>query len=164
MVGLLNTAAALGTALPSPDRALRAVIAAALVLYLEEAGARGQTHGRTMGHAAVAAARGHVRAHVDERITLRHLAAAASVTPTYLVQLFRQEVGTTPVRFLWAERTRQGLYLLEQTGLSVAEVAMRVGFQTPQHFARVIRAATGLSPRAVRRRSWSAATDTSSDQ
>ncbi|MBI3970766.1 MAG: helix-turn-helix domain-containing protein [Chloroflexi bacterium] len=66
----------------------------------------------------------------------------------------RRALGTTPARFLWDERVRHGVFLLEHTGLTVAEVADRAGFQSSFHFSRRVRAATGLPPRELRRRRW----------
>ena len=50
------------------------------------------------------------------------LASAAHIAPEHLVRLFRRELGTTPMRYLWDERVREGVYLLEHTGLGVTEV------------------------------------------
>jgi AraC family transcriptional regulator len=41
--------------------------------------------------------------------------------------------------------------LLARSRLSVAQVALRAGFLSPAHFARVFRAATGQSPSQYRR-------------
>ena len=68
------------------------------------------------------------------------------------MRLFRRELGTTPGRYLWAERLRAGVHLLEHTTLPVAEIAERAGFQTASHFGRHVRAVLGLRPGDVRRR------------
>jgi AraC-like DNA-binding protein len=134
--------------------ALQGVVTAALSLYLEEARTQGQIDRWAVQHPAVAAARRLVRQRLHEPLTVATLAQSAHVTPDYLTRLFRQELGTTPMRYVWAERVRLGVDLLEHTGLPVAEVAARSGFQTANHFARLVRAATGRSPRHVRRLRW----------
>jgi AraC-like DNA-binding protein len=55
---------------------------------------------------------------------------------------------------LWNVRLREGCRLLRQTGLSIAEVAYRVGFQTPYHFSRHVRQHAGMPPRAYRQSHW----------
>ncbi len=92
--------------------------------------------------------------HAAEPADLKSLAAVAGVSPSQLVKLCRRHLGTTPGRALWEARTRQGLRLLQDTGLSVSEVAFRSGFQTPFHFSRWVRGMTGKSPRALRAESW----------
>jgi AraC-like DNA-binding protein len=46
--------------------------------------------------------------------------------------------------------------MLRETGLTVAEVANRCGFQSPFHFSRWVRALHGAPPRAVRAQAWAA--------
>ncbi|MDB6169532.1 MAG: transcriptional regulator, AraC family [Verrucomicrobia bacterium] len=85
---------------------------------------------------------------------LRSLAKEAGVSPAQLVKLFRNHLGTTPIRHLWESRTRRGAQLLRETGLTVGEVAFRCGFQTPFHFSRWVKELYGVSPRALRAKSW----------
>ena len=91
-----------------------------------------------------------------EKTDLPSLAREAGVSPAQLVKLFKLHLGTTPLRHVWSERTRRGVQLLRETGLSVAEVADRCGFQSPFHFSRWVRALHGAPPRAVRAQAWSA--------
>lgn len=92
--------------------------------------------------------------HAAEPADLPALAKVAGVSPAQLVKLCKRHLGVTPVRALWEARTRQGVRLLRDTGLTVGEVAFRCGFQTPFHFSRWVRALTGASPRTVRERAW----------
>ncbi len=92
-----------------------------------------------------------------ERTDLPTLAREAGVSPAQLVKLFKRHLGTTPLRHVWTERTRRGVQLLRETGLSVAEVADRCGFQSPFHFSRWVRSLHGAPPRTVRAQAWAAA-------
>ena len=136
----------------SLQTALEGVVTAALSLYVEEARAQGQIDRWAVRHPAVAAARRLVWQRLHEPLSVGMLAQSAHVTPDYLTRLFRRELGTTPMRYVWAERVRLGVDLLEHTGLPVSEVAARTGFQPANHFARLVGAATGRSPRNVRQR------------
>jgi transcriptional regulator GlxA family with amidase domain len=91
-----------------------------------------------------------------ERTDLPKLAREAGVSPAQLVKLFKQHFDTTPLRFVWTARTRRGVQMLRETGLTVAEVANRCGFQSPFHFSRWVRALHGAPPRAVRAQAWAA--------
>jgi len=155
---LMDAALALHDGPAAPGEGLRALVMAALTLYVDEARALGLAGlPEPREHPAVAAASSFVRRRLTERLSLKDLAGAAHVSPPYLVRLFRQELGTTPMRYLWAQRVQLGVHLLEHTGLSVAEVAARVGCQTPKHFSRLVRNAIGMAPSAVRHRSWAGA-------
>jgi AraC-like DNA-binding protein/quercetin dioxygenase-like cupin family protein len=163
MASLMDAALMLphSVAQDSLPQTLASLAAMALLLYVEEARARGlldlPSQRASAEHPAVTAARDLVRRRLHEPITLAMMAGAGHVAPDYLTRLFRQHLGTTPVRYLWAERVRLAVELLEHTGLPVAEVAARAGFQTPQHCARLVRAATGLPPGRLRRQHWGTA-------
>jgi AraC family transcriptional regulator of arabinose operon len=124
----------------------------ALLLYLGEAQRRSSAP--PTDHPAVSAGRQYMREHAIRQMTLAEIALAAGVTPAHLIRLFRRHLGTTPMAYLWSERTRRGVDLLHHSGLSVAQVAERVGFSTPFHFSRRVKQQTGLSPTALRRAAW----------
>jgi AraC-like DNA-binding protein len=94
----------------------------------------------------------HIDAHLAAVVDLDELAEAAAVSTPHLIRLFRQQLATTPGRYLWSRRVQRGVELLEETGLSVGEIARRCGFQTSHHFSRRVREATGLAPTDLRRR------------
>ena len=156
--GLVDTVLGLVEKDAPPMGGIAWLITSSVALYGDEALAAGKIGGSDPAareHPAVAAVREVVRRRLSEPIHLADLAEAAHVAPEHLVRLFRQHLGTTPVRFLWAARVRLGVHLLEHSELPVGEVAARVGCQSPKHFARLIRAEIGAPPREVRRRSWS---------
>ena len=136
---------------------LAPLVSGALALYVEEARREGALSGEGVGHPAVAAARALVRRWLGGPVRIEALAAEAGVAPGYLVRLFRRELGVTPSEYLWEERVRYGASLLRDTQISVAEVASQAGFASAKHFARRIRAAYGLTPRAIRQGSASPA-------
>jgi AraC-like DNA-binding protein len=86
--------------------------------------------------------------------TVARLAEAVGVSTQHLIRLFRQHGQTSPARFLWDARTRRGVELLRETGLSVSQVSEQVGFSSPFHFARLVKQAYGASPRDLRRMAW----------
>ncbi len=126
---------------------------AALWAYVSDAE---QRSGRQRTHPGLRAAQRLIEERMDQDLDVGKLAEAACVTPQHLIRLFRQHLGTTPSRYLWQTRTRRGVDLLRETGLSVSEIADRVGFSSPFHFSRLVRQAFGASPRELRARSWAA--------
>ncbi|QYM79520.1 AraC family transcriptional regulator [Horticoccus luteus] len=90
----------------------------------------------------------------EHAVDLPTLAAEACVSRAQLVKLFREHLGTTPIRFVWETRTRRGAQMLRETGLTVGEVAYRCGFQTPFHFSRWVKELFGVAPRALRAQAW----------
>ena len=65
------------------------------------------------------------------------------------VQLYRRVkalTGRTPVEIIREERLKRAHVLLEDTSLSVSEVAYKVGFSAPSYFARCYKDYYGKSP------------------
>lgn len=154
LADLMRGALALhAVSLPTRGLLLRAVAAQMLWQYLGE-GELALRHTRAPAPPALDRARQFMREHAHAPLTLTTIAAAAAVSPTHLVRLFRAHLGITPMAWLWERRVDTGIGLLEQTGLTVGEIAERCGFQTSYHFSRRVRGRTGLPPVEVRQRLW----------
>jgi AraC-like DNA-binding protein len=65
---------------------------------------------------------------------------------------FAEIVGLAPVEYISNLRVQNALSLLKQTDRPVAEIARSCGYTDPNYFSRMIRKATGLSPRQFRER------------
>ena len=91
------------------------------------------------------------RSHLDRPLTVADLAAQAMLSPRTFARRFAEATGTSPLRWLKAERVRLAQHLLETTDEPVERIARRTGFGTAanlrQHFGR----ATSVSPQAYRR-------------
>lgn len=92
--------------------------------------------------------------HADLRADLRvpALARVATLSASRLAHLFRDEVGTSPARFVEAARMAAAQDLLTRSATGIAAVGRDVGYEDPLHFSARFRALTGLSPRAYRSR------------
>jgi AraC family transcriptional regulator of arabinose operon len=106
--------------------------------------------------APVQRAKNHMERDYAKPCDLALLGNIAGVTPAHLIRLFRQHLDVTPIEFLWRTRVGAASRLLAKTGLSIAEIAYRTGFQSPYHFSRMVRKHLGQSPRQFRQTAWSA--------
>lgn len=78
--------------------------------------------------------------------SVRECAERIGVTPGYLTEAVRAATGRTPGALLREARTREAQRLLVGTGLTIRQVAARVGFDDPAYFCRFFRRETGHSP------------------
>lgn len=78
------------------------------------------------------------------------LAEVCGMGESSFAHRFRKETGDTPAAVARRVRCDLARELLFE-GLSVAEVAGRLGFQNPFHFSRVFKQVTGLPPSRVQR-------------
>ena len=80
------------------------------------------------------------------------LAAMVNLSPSRLHQLFKEETGVPPARYLRRLRMRRAKELLETTHLSVKQVMARVGLTDESHFVRDFKKTYGLTPAKYRGR------------
>lgn len=90
-----------------------------------------------------------IHSHLDRDLSLAEL-AAAGLSTGYFSQMFRTATGQSPHQFVLAARIERAKELLKGSQ-RVIDVALRCGFRTQQHFARVFRATCNLSPTEYRR-------------
>ena len=89
---------------------------------------------------------------LDEPLTVGDLAARAAVSPATLHRRFRAQLGTTPLAWLTGERVALACRLIERGEERLDVVAARSGLGTAANLRARLRAETGLSPSAYRRR------------
>jgi transcriptional regulator GlxA family with amidase domain len=89
--------------------------------------------------------------HLSEPLDVAGLAVRAGVSPRTFARRFVAETGTTPLRWLQAQRVLEARRLLEHTRLSVEEVATHSGFGSAPSLRQHFRRATATSPSAYRR-------------
>ena len=100
---------------------------------------------------AVLRAREYLGDHLDSRVTLDELAAAAGTDKFRLVRLFRAATGMPPHRYQLAQRIRLARRMLER-GVPIAAVAAATGFVDQSHLHRHFRRGLDLTPREYARR------------
>jgi transcriptional regulator GlxA family with amidase domain len=90
------------------------------------------------------------RQHLDHPMTVADLASRARLGQRTFVRRFAATTGTSPLRWLIAERVRLAQELLEATDEPIERIAQQAGFGTAanlrQHFGR----ATSISPQSYR--------------
>jgi transcriptional regulator GlxA family with amidase domain len=89
--------------------------------------------------------------HLDDPITLAGLATRANMSVRTFSRRFRDEVGTTPNRWLTSRRVDRARELLEESDLSIDAIAARTGFGTATSMRQHMNEALGVSPSAYRR-------------
>lgn len=89
--------------------------------------------------------------HLDRELPLSVIARQAGMSPRTLSRRFREQVGTTPAKWLAHARVRRAQRLLETTSQRIEDVAAATGFGSAavlrDNFARIV----GTSPRGYRR-------------
>ncbi|GKW12892.1 transcriptional regulator FtrA [Pectobacterium punjabense] len=94
----------------------------------------------------------HVRANLAEEYSVRKLAMISCMSPRTFLRRFSAATGTTPARWLLAERLNTARDLLENTRLSIEKIAETVGFGTAASLRHHFRQQLDLTPSTYRLR------------
>ncbi|MFI9009598.1 helix-turn-helix domain-containing protein [Actinosynnema sp. NPDC053489] len=88
---------------------------------------------------------------LDREHTVTSLAERANMSERTFARRFAAETGTTPHRWLTTQRVLRARQLLEETGLTVEDVAHRSGFGTAALLRHHFTAVVGVPPKDYRR-------------
>nr|WP_283937972.1 helix-turn-helix transcriptional regulator [Sphingomonas caseinilyticus] len=91
-----------------------------------------------------------MKVHLDEAVALQQLADLLGLSRFHFCTAFRKATGHTPHQYLVRIRMERAKDLLDDSRLTVTDVALAVGYQTPSSFTQAFRAAIGVTPSAYR--------------
>ena len=74
------------------------------------------------------------------------IAKAVGVSRSHLYRVFMSNVGQSPIDYLTNYRISEACYLLKNSELSIAEIAVSVGFFDQFYFSRVFKKNKGVPP------------------
>ena len=89
--------------------------------------------------------------HYDSHLTLDEIASHVYLSRSYASSLFKEQTGCGIFEYLNAVRIDRACTMLRDTGLSLAEIAQRCGFEDQSYFPRVFKKAMRLSPMQYRK-------------
>ena len=79
-------------------------------------------------------------------ISIDDIAKAVGVSRSHLYRVFMSNVGQSPIDYLTNYRISEACYLLKNSELSIAEIAVSVGFFDQFYFSRVFKKNKGVPP------------------
>ncbi|WP_309122359.1 helix-turn-helix domain-containing protein [Paenibacillus sp.] len=89
--------------------------------------------------------------YADSELSLLRAAERASMSVTYFTRLFKQEAGTTFMKYVTDVRMTKAKQLLAQQDRKVGDVALEVGYTNYHHFAKAFRKYHGITPTQYRK-------------
>jgi LacI family transcriptional regulator len=91
-----------------------------------------------------------IRDHAYEEMSVVDIVRAAGMSRSLFERKFRDAFGTSPWEHVLNLRLRRARLLLQDSHLSIAEIAERTGFSTPEYFTSLFRQVIGRTPGAER--------------
>ncbi|WP_271629019.1 response regulator transcription factor [Caldicellulosiruptor sp. DIB 104C] len=83
-------------------------------------------------------------------INMAMVANHVSLNYYYFSSIFKEKTGMSFLDYLNKVRVEKAKELLAKTDLKVWEIASKVGYKNPKHFARIFKEITGLTPNEYR--------------
>lgn len=96
----------------------------------------------------------YIQLHMEEELSLSHLADHFHKNPSVLSNTFSKETGQTLTKFIQQTRVHEAVRLFNTTNLSVSEVAMIVGYPDFSYFSKVFSKIIGYSPREYKQQNF----------
>ena len=96
-------------------------------------------------------AKNYIESHLNQRISVYDVAKAVSVHDRYLYSLFLKYEGIAPKDYILKRKIEMAQDLLENTSLSIFEIAVASGFPDVYSFSRAFKMKTGISPTKCRK-------------
>ncbi|MGO8837183.1 MAG: helix-turn-helix domain-containing protein [Limisphaerales bacterium] len=88
--------------------------------------------------------------HLDRPLQVATLAAQANISPSYFFALFKRQVGFAPIDCFIRLRMRLACRLLDETMMSIKEVAATLGYDDPFYFSRIFKSVNRVAPSEYR--------------
>jgi YesN/AraC family two-component response regulator len=104
-----------------------------------------------LGQSVIERAKKYILDNYSEELRLETVAREVHLSPTYFSALFKKMTGCSFAKYLTRVRIAKAKELLENTDISVTDIAFQVGFNDPAYFAAIFRREFGLTPLAYRK-------------
>jgi transcriptional regulator GlxA family with amidase domain len=87
-----------------------------------------------------------IRDHLDRPLTIEDLARHSKMSARNFQRVFTRQCGMPAAKFIERLRVERARRSIEDTGLSMAEVARKCGFDTEQRMRRAFKRVLGINP------------------
>jgi len=91
--------------------------------------------------------------HLEERLTLEKCSEITFLSISQTIRRFRSAYGVTPYEYLNQRRILTAKQLLQNSTLSIEEIATQTGFMDHNYFSKYFKKKVGVSPSRFRRES-----------
>ncbi|OMF26486.1 hypothetical protein BK133_20230 [Paenibacillus sp. FSL H8-0548] len=92
----------------------------------------------------------YIHHHFNQGISIQSLSEKFYLSPTYLSQLFKKEVGENFVEYLSRQRIQYACKLLTETDMTVSQIGEKCGFNDYFYFTRIFKRLNGMTPTQYR--------------
>lgn len=92
----------------------------------------------------------YIRNNFDKPITIPQLAKIEHFNPTYYVEWFKRQFGTSPIAYIRKLRLGKAQELLQNTDYTIMQIAYQIGYENQSTLTRLFQQEIGITPRQFR--------------
>lgn len=122
-----------------------------VIQWISEQGSTGGVRPVDRNAALIDQIKEHIMNNLDRYISVDELAGQLYLSPNYLGQVFRQNMGMTVKNYHNQMRMEKALHTLLSGELTIGEVADKLGFESVAYFSRRFKMFYGISPSSLYR-------------
>lgn len=93
----------------------------------------------------------YIKENYTYKLTLESVSKEIYISPFYLCHLFKEDLNTTFGEFVTKTRIDAAKTLLRETDLSLAQIALEVGYPDQSYFTKVFKKVEQITPKTYRR-------------
>ena len=101
---------------------------------------------------AISEAMKYINENYNNEITVKEVSKAINYSQSHFSYLFKCITASTFTEYLHNIRITKAIELLKNTNMRITDISYEVGFNNIQHFNRIFKQFTGVSPRGYRNR------------
>lgn len=94
----------------------------------------------------------YIRQNYSQKITLDDLSNHVGINKYYLIRLFKQKTGLSPIDYLIHVRLAEAEKLLSTSDVTISKISDMVGFHSPSHFSKTFKESNHCTPSAFRKK------------
>lgn len=94
----------------------------------------------------------YIRKNYSQKITLDDLSDHVGINKYYLIRLFKQKTGLSPIDYLIHVRLAEAEKLLASSDVTISKISDMVGFHSPSHFSKTFKESNHCTPSAFRKK------------
>lgn len=125
---------------------LSQALAAHLIRHYSTASGEAATEWKGLSAPALNRVTNFIESQIEDKISLSALAEIACVSRFHFIKMFKVSTGFSPMRYVENCRIRRAQEMIRLGHMSLAEIALAVGFSDQSHFTRRFRHVVGCTP------------------
>lgn len=93
----------------------------------------------------------YIQTHLEDNLTVEHLADRANLSPDYFSRIFHENTGERPLSYIQFKRIERAQLLMITSDLPLLEIASKTGFESLSYFSRSFKQVTQQTPSAYKK-------------